>query len=138
MAAFSAHAAIGVPEYPQFVAPWASVIVTHPDANANINHTGSYFIDALKGPHFTLDGNASWSVDEHDDSRVVMMPKVLGKHGFIEEIEVASGGQACRFSILYDTVRVRLGASTVGKARADCSYSLNVEGFHHAIRFSMR
>ncbi|ANY89691.1 MULTISPECIES: hypothetical protein [Pseudomonas] len=138
MISSSAHAAIGVLKYPKFVEPWASVSVIHPDPNASVRHTGSYFIDALKGPHFAIDGSASWSVDDTEEGRVEMVPKVLGKHSFVEEVEVVSGSQACNFSIMYDLRRVRLHAASMGKAYADCRSSLHVDGDHNAIRFYMK
>lgn len=138
MISSSAHAAIGVLKYLEFVEPWASVSVIHPDPNASVRHTGSYFLDALRGPHFVIDRSASWSVDDRDEGRVVMVPKVLGKHSFVEEIEVVSGSRACNFSIMYDLRRVRLHAASMGKAYADCRSSLHVDGDHNAIRFFMK
>ncbi|CAB5538206.1 Uncharacterised protein [Pseudomonas putida] len=138
MTALSAQASIGVPKYPKFIEQWASVSVNYPDPNASIQHTGAYFIDALKGPHFTIDDNASWSVDDDDQGRLEMVPKVLGKHSFVEEVLVTSGALACNFSIMYDLRRVRLHAASIGEAYADCRSSLHVDGDHNAIRFFMK
>ncbi|MBF8731173.1 MULTISPECIES: hypothetical protein [Pseudomonas] len=138
MTALSTQASIGEPNYPKFFEPWASVSVTHQDPKASIQHTGAYFIDALRGPHFTINSNAGRSTDDGDQGRLEMVPKVLGKHSFVEEVLVVSGGQACNFSIMYDLRRVRLHAGSIGKAHADCRSFLHVDGDHNAIRFFMK